>query len=86
MAVTDVSPKDEDSIEAALQSLDHVERVDPTRTHGPHDPNGRRVLKPGHPGQIGPGVGAPVAQEGQDFRLEGTTVIHADSPAQNLKI
>jgi hypothetical protein len=86
MAVTDVSPKDEDPIETALQSLDHVERIHPSGTHGPHDPNGRRVLKPGHPGQVRPGVCAPVAQEGQDFGLEGTTVIHADSPAETLKI
>jgi hypothetical protein len=86
MAVTEVSPKDENPVETALQSLNYMQRIHPSGTHGPHDPNGWRVLKPGHPGQVGPGVCAPVAQEGQDFGLEGTTVIHADSPAQNLKI
>jgi hypothetical protein len=85
MAVTEVSPKDEDPIETALEPLDHMEWIDSSGTHGPHDPDGRRVLKPGHPCQVGPGVCAPVAQEGQDFGLEGTTVIHADSPAEILK-
>jgi hypothetical protein len=86
MAVAKVSPEDEDTIETALQPLDHVQRIHPSGTHRPHDPDRRRVLKPGHPGEVRPGVCTPIAQEGQDSGLECTTFIHADSPAEFLTI
>jgi hypothetical protein len=86
MAVANVSPKDENAVETAFEPLDDMRRIDASGAHRSHDPDGRRVLKPGHSGEVRPGIGTPVAQKGQDFGLERPTFIHADSPAEILDI
>jgi hypothetical protein len=43
--------------------------MDPPGAHDPDDPHRRGVLQPGNPGEIRPGIGAPVAAEGQNLLL-----------------
>ncbi|VBB43355.1 hypothetical protein TRIP_B250416 [uncultured Desulfatiglans sp.] len=71
MAFPDVSAGDEDAVEAAPEPLDDVDGVHPAGAHHADGPEGRRVLDPRDPGEVRPGIGAPVAEKRENFRFEG---------------
>jgi hypothetical protein len=67
MAVAEMSPGDQSPVTALFEGLDDKERIHPARAHDTHGPEVGRILQPRHPGQVGPGIRAPVAEEGHDF-------------------
>jgi hypothetical protein len=70
MAFTQVSPTYDDTIGALGEGVDDEIGVDHTGAHDPDDAAVGWVLDPGDPGQVGAGVGAPVAEKGDDQGLE----------------
>jgi hypothetical protein len=67
MAVAEMSAGHQNPIAPAFQCLDNKERVHTPRTHDPDGSHIRRVLKPGHPCQVSPGIGTPVTEKRNDF-------------------
>jgi hypothetical protein len=61
MAVADVSAGYQRAVTALPQRSRDEDRIHPTRAHHPDGANIGGVLHAGHPRQVGPGVGAPVA-------------------------
>ena len=70
VAVTGVAAADYHSVGTALESTKHKERVYAAGAGNADDLDIRGVLKPVRSGEIGTGVGAPVATERDDLRLE----------------
>ena len=64
MTVADVSAGHQDAVGALDKSLEQKSVIHPAGAHEPDQAHMGRVLHPGHPGQVGPGIGAPVADEG----------------------
>jgi hypothetical protein len=75
MAVTEMSPRNQHAVTPLPESLDDKVGIDPAGAHDPHSPQVGRILQPGDTGEIGTGIGAPVAKERYDFRLEITHVV-----------
>jgi hypothetical protein len=71
MAVTKMSPGHQYPVSTPLQGFDNKHRVHPAGAHHPDGSDGRGVLETRHTGQVGTGIGAPVAKEGHDFRFKG---------------
>jgi hypothetical protein len=67
MAVTDVSARYQGPVATLSQRSGDEHRIHSARAHHPDGANVGGVLHAGHPGQVGPGVGAPVTQERGDF-------------------
>ena len=65
MTVADVSAGYQDAVSPFQESLEQKAVIDPAGAHEPDQTNIGRILDAGHPRQIGPGIGAPVADEGQ---------------------
>jgi hypothetical protein len=78
MAVANVSAKDKDPVITFLQGFHDIYGVNPAGAHGAHNAEVGRILKPGNPRGIGPGIGAPVTEKAYDFRLEFFT--HQPTP------
>jgi hypothetical protein len=70
MAVSEVSPADQDAVRTALKRSQDMMRRYGTRTHHPDYPDVRRITQPADPGQIGGTVCTPVAQKGNDPGLK----------------
>jgi hypothetical protein len=70
MTFTQVSPTYEDAVRALGEGVDNEIGVNHTGAHDPNDAAVGRVLDPGDPGQISAGVGAPVAEKGDDQGFE----------------
>jgi hypothetical protein len=64
MTVADVSAGDQDAVCSFQKSLEQKTMIYPTGAHNPDQTDIGRVLHAGHPGQVGPGVSAPVADKG----------------------
>jgi hypothetical protein len=60
MAVTDVSARHESTIAAFSKRPGDEDRIHPARAHHADGADVGGILHAGHPGQVGPGVGAPV--------------------------
>jgi hypothetical protein len=69
MTFAQVSPTYQDAVRPFGECIDHQIGVDHARAHYPDDPPVGGVLKPGYARQVCPGVGAPVAAEGDDQRF-----------------
>jgi hypothetical protein len=67
MTFAEVSAQDHDAVSALVQCLGDELRMHHARTHYPDDSHIGRVLHSRRTGQIGGGIGAPVASEGNDF-------------------
>jgi hypothetical protein len=67
MAVAEMSAGHQNTVAPAFECLNNKKRIHATRTHDPDGSHIRRVLKPGHPCQVSPGIGAPVTEKGNDF-------------------
>ena len=67
MTVADVSAGNQDAVRSFLESLEQKAVIDSARTHQPYQADIGRILHTGHPGQVSPGISAPVAYEGQYF-------------------
>lgn len=78
MTFTRVSPTYKHGIDTTGEGLQNEDWIDSSRAHDPDNPHVRGVLKPGNASQIGPGIGTPVAQEGNYFRLK--LIWHMDAP------
>jgi hypothetical protein len=70
MAITEMSPSHEDAVNSLFECSNDKQRIDPAGTHDPYGPDIGWVLQPGNTGQIGPGIGTPVAKESNDFRFK----------------
>jgi hypothetical protein len=74
MAVADVSAGHQRTVTTFPQRSGNEHGIHPAGAHHPDGTNVGGVLHAGYPGQVGPGVGAPVAQKGGDFgRIFGHT-------------
>ena len=69
MTVADVSAGNQDAVGPFQESLEQKAVIDPAGTHESDQTNIGRILYAGHPRQVGPGISAPVANEGQDIWL-----------------
>jgi hypothetical protein len=76
MAVTDVSAAHQNAVCTLLESFEYKIRRNPARAHDSNHPNIRGVLHSTDPGQVSPGVGAPVAAESDDFGFEFSSHEH----------
>jgi hypothetical protein len=76
MAVADVSAAHQNAVGPHLEGLENKVRGDPARTHDPDHPNVRRVLQSTDPGEVSPGIGAPVAAESDNLGFKFTS--HCD--------
>jgi len=70
MAISKVSPADQDPVRTALKRPQDVMRRYSARAHYPNYPNVRRVTEATDAGQICCAVSAPVAQKGNDLWLK----------------
>lgn len=66
MAVSNVAAGDQDPVGPLKKGLQEKSGLDPPGAHDPKETDLRRVGDPGNAGQIGPGVGAPMADKGED--------------------
>jgi hypothetical protein len=70
VAVGRVAAADDDAVGAALERLDDEERVDASRAGEADQSHVARHVQAAGAGQVGAGVGAPVADEGRDAGFE----------------
>jgi hypothetical protein len=78
MTFAQVSPTDQDAVGAFGEGVDHQVGVDHARAHHPDDAAVGGILNPGDPGQVRPGIGAPVAAKSHDQRF--VLIFHAVRP------
>ena len=71
VAVAGVAAQHHHPVRAILKGLEHKERVDAPRTGHANDAHVLRVAGPAGPGQVGPGIAAPVAQKADDLGFKG---------------
>ena len=64
-----MSTGNQNAVGPFLQGLHDIKRIDPSRAGNADNPHIRRILDPADPSQIGSGVSAPVADDGNDFRF-----------------
>jgi hypothetical protein len=76
MTFAEVSAKHHDPVGTLGQGIHDKFRMDHAGTHYPDNPHIMRILHPGGTRKISCGVGAPVAAEGNNFRLK-THVIYS---------
>jgi hypothetical protein len=69
MTVADVSAGNQDTVRSLQKSFEQKAVIDPARTHESYQADVGRILHAGHPGEVGSGISAPVAHEGQYFRF-----------------
>ena len=65
MTVADVSAGHQDAVRPFQESLEQKAVIYPAGAHEPDQTDIGRILHAGHPGQISPGIGTPVADEGE---------------------
>jgi hypothetical protein len=70
MTFTEVSPTDEDAVGSLGEGVDDEIGVDHAGAHDPDDAAVGGVLDAGDPGQVGTGIGTPVAEKGYDQGFE----------------
>jgi hypothetical protein len=70
MTFSEVSPTDQDAIGPLGEGVDDEIGVDHAGAHDPDDEAVGRILDPRNPRQVSAGVGAPVAEKGDDQRFE----------------
>jgi len=71
MTIPRVAAPDQHAVCPLQQHLEHVGGIEGAGAHHADDADIGGILDPRGPGQIGPGVGAPVAEKGDDLWLEG---------------
>ena len=64
MTVTDVSAGNQDAVGPFQESLEQKAVIYPAGTHKPDQTDIGRILHAGDPGQVSPGISAPVANKG----------------------
>ena len=65
MAVADVSARNQDAVRSFQKRFEQEAVIYPTGAHEPNQTDIGRILHAGHTGQVGPRIGAPIADEGQ---------------------
>jgi len=63
MAVADVSAGDQDAVRPFQESLEQEAVIHPAGAHDPDQTDIGWILHAGHPGQVRPGISAPVANK-----------------------
>ena len=71
MAIARMAAADEHAVGAFGEGLEDELRVHAARAHQADDPDIRGVFQARDAGQVGGGVGAPVAEKSHDSRLPG---------------
>ena len=74
MTVADVSAGNQDTVRPFQESLEQKAMIHSSGTHESDQTDIGRILHAGHPCQVGPGIGAPVANEGYYVRFFGTHI------------
>ena len=69
VALARMAARNQNSVGPVLQGPDDIERIDPAGTGQPDETNVGWILESADPGQVGPGVGTPVADHGNDLRF-----------------
>ena len=69
MAVTDVSAGNQDAVRPFQERLEQEAVIYPAGAHEPDQTDIGRILHAGHPGQVSPGIRAPVAHESEYVRF-----------------
>jgi len=64
MAVADVSARNQYAVRSFQKRFEQEAVIYPTGAHDPDQTDIGRILHAGHSGQVGPGIGAPIADEG----------------------
>ena len=67
MTVANVSAGNQNAVRPFQKSLEQEAMIDPAGTHESNQTDIGRILHAGHPGQIGPGIGTPVADESDNI-------------------
>jgi len=67
MAVADMSAGDQHSVRPGRKGLKQKTVIHPSGAHDADQAHIGWILQPGYPGQIGPGIGTPVADKGHNF-------------------
>ena len=70
VAIPRMAAGDQNGIGADFKRLDDQVEVDPSGTRKTDDADVRRVFEPVRPCQVGAEIGAPIADERDDFRLK----------------
>jgi len=65
MTVADVSAGNQNAVCPFQERLEQKAMIYPAGTHEPDQPDIGRILHTGHPGQISPGIRAPVANKSE---------------------
>jgi hypothetical protein len=84
MTFAQVSPAHQDAVGAFGEGVDYQVGVDHPGAHHPDDPAVGGILDAGDAGQIGAGIGAPVAAKGHDQRF--VLVFHGYSKIQSSRL
>jgi hypothetical protein len=77
MTVADVSAGHQDAVGPLLERLEQEAVIYPAGTHEPDQTDIGRILHAGHPGQVSPGIRAPVAHESEYVRFCVRRVRHS---------
>ena len=64
MTVADVSARNQDAVRSFQKRFEQEAVIYPTGAHEPDQTDIGRILHAGHSGQVGPRIGAPIADEG----------------------
>ena len=81
MAISDMSPGDQYAVKSAFQTIDDKNRIYPAGAHDSDGPYGGGILNSRYTGLVRTCIGAPVAEEGQDFWSK--SMIHSLIPPLN---
>jgi len=74
MAISDMSTGHQHSIRPSQKRLKQEAVIHPAGTHEADQTDIGRILHAGHPGQVGPGISAPVADKSQYVGFFGTHI------------
>ena len=75
MTVANVSTGNQDAVRPFQESLEQEAVIHPAGTHDSDQMDIGRILHAGHPCQVSPGVGAPVANKSQYFSPTTTVMV-----------
>ena len=83
MTAPDMSPTHQQPIGSFGEGIDNQIGMNHPGAHYTDDTHIGRILNPGHTGQIGPGVGAPVATKGDNQRF--VLFVHFQDPRSGTR-
>jgi hypothetical protein len=86
MAFAQVSAHHDHPVRPSIERFEYQVGVNHTRAHDAYCAHVGRVLQPGYPCQIAPGISAPVAEKTQDHRFKFKFFPHSTLLCENIAI